>query len=341
MKRLGLITGIALLIVGIGAVADRFLDWGSVEEVVSHSDQETQEGASSRSLSPEDLSGVGEGALHSIPLEEIVSGGPPKDGIPSIDDPQFESTDAAREYLHDDDAGLGLVVGDIARFYPYRILVWHEIVNDTILDTPVLVTYCPLCATGIVFERRVNGAPEEFGVSGLLWQSNLLMYNRANNPEDESLWSQVLGEAVVGTHTGASLKVVPSNTVRFGEWVSAYPDTDVLARPKLSLRDYDQDPYGDYYTDNRLVFNVSFSDDRLHPKVFVLGIEVDGVQKAYVKEDLPVGTTVDVVGDKTVTIQRTEAGEVTFMHDAEVIPSIGAFWFSWAAVHEETLLYTP
>jgi hypothetical protein len=158
---------------------------------------------------------ITDGVKHSISLDEILSGGPGKDGIPAINDPKFISVNEAT-FLNDSDPGLGLNVNEESRFYPYRILVWHEIVNDTIAGEPVLVTYCPLCATGIVFERRVNGEIQEFGVSGRLWQSNLLMYNRAGSEENESLWSQVLGEAVLGVNTGEKLAIVRSDVVRFG-----------------------------------------------------------------------------------------------------------------------------
>ena len=122
---------------------------------------------------------VTDGVKHSIPLHEILSGGPAKDGIPSIDNPKFIDVIEANSYVANDSVGLGITINGESRFYPYNILVWHEIVNDTIAGEPVLVTYCPLCATGIVFERKVNGKVQEFGVSGRLWQSNLLMYNRA------------------------------------------------------------------------------------------------------------------------------------------------------------------
>jgi len=138
------------------------------------------------------------GTKHSIPLDEILSGGPPKDGIPAINDPKFITTEEADKFLDDSSVGLGLTLNGINRFYPYLVLVWHELANDNIGGQAVLVSYCPLCATGVVFDSKVGGEDQEFGVSGKLWQSNLLMYNRTGNEDTESLWSQVLGEAVVG-----------------------------------------------------------------------------------------------------------------------------------------------
>ena len=136
---------------------------------------------------------VTEDVKHSIPLDEIRGGGPPKDGIPSVDAPKFISIKEADAFLDDtSDIMLGIEVKGEARFYPYQILVWHEIVNDTIQDEPVLVTYCPLCATGVAFDRRVDGEAREFGVSGLLWESNLLMYNRTPGAGKETIWARFL-----------------------------------------------------------------------------------------------------------------------------------------------------
>lgn len=280
---------------------------------------------------------VTDGVKHSVPLDEILSGGPGKDGIPSIDDPKFVLAEDAT-FLDEDDTGIGLTVNGESRFYPYRILVWHEIVNDTIAGKPVLVTYCPLCATGIVFERKVDGEIQEFGVSGRLWQSNLLMYNRSDVEDSESLWSQVLGEAVLGVHTGKKLPVVRSDIVRFGDWRSSHPDTEVLSQDTGTDRDYGRDPYGNYYTSESVSFGATFNDTRLHPKALVHGIEIDGQYKAY-HDDALSGTTTDTFAEKDIVITKTDFGEITFTADGKTLTSIPGFWFSWLAVHPETELY--
>lgn len=279
---------------------------------------------------------VTDGVRHSIPLDEILSGGPGKDGIPSIDNPKFISV-AQASFMSDADSGLGLTVSGESRFYPYRILVWHEIVNDTIAGQPVLVTYCPLCATGIVFNRRIDGEVQEFGVSGKLWQSNLLMYNRAKNESDESLWSQILGEAVLGVHTGKKLSIVRSDVVRFGEWKKAHPDTRVLSQDTGAIRTYGRDPYGDYYTNESVSFGASFSDTRLHPKALIHGIEIGGKHKAY-HDDALSGTVSDTFAGKNIVITRG-AGELRFTANGEPLASIPSFWFSWLAMHPETELF--
>ena len=280
---------------------------------------------------------VTDGVKHSIPLSEILSGGPGKDGIPSIDDPKFTSSTEAT-FLNDSDPGLGLTVNGESRFYPYRILVWHEIVSDTIAGEPVLVTYCPLCATGIVFERRVDGEVQEFGVSGRLWQSNLLMYNRAESEDNESLWSQVLGEAVLGVHTGQRLSVVRSDVVRFGDWKRAHPNTKVLSQDTGAVRSYGRDPYGDYYTSESVSFGATFNDTRLHPKALVHGIEINREFKAY-HDDALSGTITDTFGDMSIVATKTDSGEIHFTADGEPLTSIPGFWFSWLAVHPGTELF--
>ena len=278
------------------------------------------------------------GVKHSIPLDEIVSGGPGKDGIPSIDAPRFIDTRTADQWMNADDPGLGIEMNGAARFYPYRILVWHEIVNDTVKGTPILVTYCPLCRTGIVFDPVVNGVAMEFGVSGKLWQSNLLMYNRATNSANESYWSQVLGEAVKGPHTGIELDVLESDTMTYKNWKQTHPNTKVLSRKTGTRRDYSRDPYEGYYESERVMFG-KVTDNRLHPKTVVLGIEVDGSHKAYPVSALPVGTTHDTLEGTPVTITKTETGEIRIKRDGETLSYIRGFWFSWVAAHPDSHLW--
>ena len=284
---------------------------------------------------------ITDGVKHSIPIDEILSGGPPKDGIPSIDEPKFIPAKEAGEFLTDDSPGIGLFYKGEARFYPYQIMVWHELVNDVVAGDALLISYCPLCVTGIVFDRTLNDVPTEFGVSGRLWRSNLLMYNRTGDEKTESLWSQVLAEAVVGENTGQKLTIVPSDTVRFGDWKKEHKDVKVLSKETGALRTYGSDPYEDYYTNESVSFGATFNDDRLHPKSFVLGVEMNGLFKAYHMEALKEGVTTDTFNGKTITIKKTAIGEVRMFvgGDEEPLPYIGGFWFSWLAVHPETELY--
>ncbi len=177
---------------------------------------------------------------HSVDLNEIMSGGPPKDGIPSIDSPNFEAVGEVT--LPDREPVIGLVIGGDARAYPLRILMWHEIVNDTVGGVPVTVTFCPLCNAAVVFDRRVEGRVLEFGTTGKLRYSDLVMYDR----ETESWWQQFLGEAIVGSMTGARLKFLPSRIESFAKFRARAPGGKVLVPGRLSIRRYGNNPYSGY-----------------------------------------------------------------------------------------------
>lgn len=214
-----------------------------------------------------------DGTPHLIPLASIRSGGPPKDGIPAIDAPRFAGSDTWDDLGYDgDNLVIGVEVNGTRRAYPFQVLVWHEIVNDVIAGKPLLVTYCPLCGTGIVFERELAGEAVEFGVSGQLYNSDLLMYDR----KTDSLWSQVTGTAVVGDLAGTALPFYPSEIMTWDDWQQTYPDSEVLTTDTGFSRDYNTDPYGGYYTDGNLMFPVAGLDARLPVKERVTGVEVDG-----------------------------------------------------------------
>lgn len=281
------------------------------------------------------------GTKHSVPLNEIVGGGPPKDGIPSIDNPKFVPISEATDFLNDHDPGIALNIDDTARFYPFQILVWHEIVNDTINGQRVLITYCPLCLSGIVFDPVVQGDRVEFGTSGKLWNSNLVMYDR----KTDSLWSQILGEAIVGDMTGTQLKVLPSDITRFGEFKKLQPEGSVLSRDTGATRFYGQDPYGDYYTTPGTYFPVGKKDDRLGDKDFVLGIIINRKAKAYWPEAVKkVGEITDQFGGMTIVARYEKEIDAVRLFEkkadgtVERINPFGAFWFSWVAAHPDTEL---
>jgi len=238
------------------------------------------------------------GMKHLIPLDKIKGGGPPKDGIPSIDDPKFAEIQGS-QFVSDSDTVIGLEINGDARAYPLFILVWHEIVNDRVGDVPVAVTYCPLCYTNQVFERIINGNEVEFGTSGKLYNSNLLMYDRWT----ESYWSQGLGIAVTGELTGMQLKTIPFDVITWGDWKKIHPDTLVLTTDTGHLRSYATDPYGDYYTDPRIIFPVDNSDDRMHPKEIILGFHEDGIYKAYKQNDVEIHSIInDDIGDTSIML---------------------------------------
>ena len=184
---------------------------------------------------------------HSIPLDEIVAGGPPPDGIPPIDDPVYESIAEAATWLDDTSPVMVVEVAGDVRAYPLAILTWHEIVNDTVGGVPLVITYCPLCSSALVFERTVTGPDSEevldFGTSGRLYLSNLVMYDR----QHRNLWTQFEGEGVVGERfLGARLSRVPAWLFGFAELTALHPDAQVLSRDTGHVRDYGRNPYTGY-----------------------------------------------------------------------------------------------
>ena len=179
----------------------------------------------------------------SIELDEILSGGPPKDGIPSIDQPIFKTVAEITD-IADREPVLSLEINGDARTYPIRVLTWHEIVNDTVGGKPVTVTYCPLCNAAIVFERTVNGKELDFGTTGLLRISDLVMYDR----QTQSWWQQYTGEALVGNMLGTKLTLVPARLEAFSLFKARHPNGKVLVPNNPGMRSYGANPYAGYDT---------------------------------------------------------------------------------------------
>ena len=182
-------------------------------------------------------------ARTSIDWSDILSGGPPKDGIPSIDQPKFVAI-ADDKDLAAVEPVIGLEIGGDARAYPLRVLIWHEIVNDTVGGTPVTVTYCPLCNSAIVFDRRSAGRVLDFGTTGKLRSSDLVMYDR----QTESWWQQFTGEALAGELLGTKLKLVPSRLESFAQFKMRHPEGKLLVPADPAFRPYGSNPYAGYDT---------------------------------------------------------------------------------------------
>jgi hypothetical protein len=316
-----------------------------------------------------------DGVKHLIPLDRIKGGGPPKDGIPSIDNPIFTDVQSS-QFMSDSDTVIGLEINGEVKAYPIFILVWHEIVNDSVGGTPVSVTYCPLCYTNQVFERIIDGQEVEFGTSGKLYNSNLLMYDRLT----ESYWSQALGMAVKGELTGYQLNLVPFDVITWGDWKKLHPDTLVLTTDTGYIRSYATDPYGNYYTEPRIMFPVEYNDDRLFPKEIIIGFNKNGIYKAYKQNDIEsnviindsIGGTpvmlVSLFSENSRAFERVIDGDVfDFVYEPGKILDVQTnsewnydglaisgeskglqlermaiepgFWFEWFAFHPETLVY--
>lgn len=205
-----------------------------------------------------------------VPLSDFQAGGPGKDGIPAIDRPRFKPA-ASIDFLHPREPVIELAAGGRARAYPLQILVWHEIVNDTAGGIPVAVTFCPLCNTAIVFDRRSGGRVLDFGVSGILRNSDLVMYDR----QTESWWQQFGGKALVGDLAGTTLRALPARIVAWADFLRAHPRGAVLTRETGSDRPYGQNPYVGYDdVGSPPFFPAQHRDDaRLAPKERVVFIE--------------------------------------------------------------------
>ena len=202
---------------------------------------------------------------------DIVPGGPPPDGIPPIDHPKFIPAAQVR-FLTPAEPVISVEIHGQAKAYPLRILVWHEIVNDTVGGTPVTVTYCPLCNTGMAFVRPViDGKLLDFGTSGKLYNSNLVMYDRQTN----SYWPQVLGEAVTGPLTGTKLRFVATQILSWQDWRAAHPDGFVLSEHTGFARDYGTNPYGGYDEEAYPGLSIGHADRRLPLLTYVLGVDVN------------------------------------------------------------------
>ncbi|MEM9324522.1 MAG: DUF3179 domain-containing protein [Bacteroidota bacterium] len=211
-----------------------------------------------------------------IPRERVFDGGPGKDGIPSLQSPEMLPAKEI-QYLAPNDLVLGIKVGDETRAYPHPILDWHEIINDGIGNNNYAVTYCPLTGTGIGWNREVGGEVTTFGVSGLLFNTNLIPYDRRT----DSNWSQMMQQSINGELIGQRPEFVLLVETTWSTWQRMYPNSTVTSTNTGISRNYGRYPYGDYRTSEDLIFPVENFDSTLPAKERVLGVDINGTQRAY------------------------------------------------------------
>lgn len=242
-----------------------------------------------------------------IDLSELRRGGPPKDGIPSIDRPQFIQQGEAESWLSDKEPVISLVYQGEARAYPLQILMWHEIVNDRIAGEPVLVTFCPLCYSALVFKRTLDGEEHEFGVSGFLRHSDLVMFDR----KTETLWQQFNGKAIVGDYVGKKLDQIPSQIISFKQFQNSYPNGVVLSRNTGYRRDYGRNPYAGYDDiNNTPMMGAGGTDGPLPPMEKVIGVQIGDATKTYPysvsKKEKVIN---DSVGDEKIVVFHLDGAQ--------------------------------
>ncbi|MFQ5419948.1 MAG: DUF3179 domain-containing protein [Anaerolineae bacterium] len=265
--------------------------------------------------------------LRTISTEEILSGGPPRDGIPSIDKPEFISFAEAADWLADVEPVISLEINGDARAYPLQILTWHEIVNDTVGGVPVAVTFCPLCNSAITFDRQVGDEVLEFGTSGLLRNSDLIMYDRTT----ESLWQQFTGDAIIGDMVGTRLTFLPSSLISYADFRTAFPDGQVLSRNTGFARRYGENPYVGYDDINNNPFlYTGIPDDQLPAMARVVTISFDDLDVAYPLDILiEAGIINDSPGGHDLVVFHTggttSALGARVIADAEDIGATGVF----------------
>lgn len=273
-----------------------------------------------------------------IELAELMSGGPPKDGIPAIFTPKFENQSEASNWLDNKEPVIALEINSEAKAYPLSILIWHEIANDKIGNVPVVVSFCPLCYSAIVYDRRVNGVEPYFGVSGLLRMSDLVMYDNVF----ESFWQQFTGEAIVGDMVDSKLDFIPAQIISFKQFKNTYPSGVVLSKDTGYERDYGRNPYVGYDDIDQSPFLYKEDiDERLPPNEKVIAIKEEGFLKAYPYSITLIERVInDRINEKHVVIFHGD-GAVSALDESSIADSkeVGSTGVFNPIVNDKTLTF--
>ncbi|GAB3518952.1 DUF3179 domain-containing protein [Photobacterium alginatilyticum] len=275
-----------------------------------------------------------------VPVEQILSGGPGKDGIPAIIKPNFVDASKAR-FLKGHDIVLGLTMNGKSRAYPIKILNWHEVVNDSIDGRHFVISYCPLCGSGMAFLASPGKQILTFGVSGLLYNSDVLMYDH----QTESLWSQIRGKAISGAASGTSLTQYPLKLTRWKQWLKDHPDTKVLSTKTGFYRSYSQDPYAGYSRTPRLYFPVANQAPSTYSvKETVLGYKGSKQNIAFPFSELRKHDQEKFryqFEGKQLTIHWDSQNQSAWISDStgQQLSSTMLYWFAWYAFYPDTKIF--
>ena len=271
-----------------------------------------------------------------VPRESIREGGPARDRIRSVDSPEFVPPPQAA-WCPPPVPVVGMQLDGVAHAYPVFVLEYHQVVNDRLGDDPVVATYDPLTGIPRGYRRKVDGRVLDFGVSGLLYDGQFLLYDR----QTDSLWAQYEGLAVAGPMAGKRLDPVEVRQEPMGIWFERHTNTTVLALPEPDRIDYRHSPYELYWVSESIPFEVKARDDRYHPKEVVVGVEADGKSRAYLGSILTAegGRIVDDFYGRKIRISY-DSESSTFLW--EVPPDVKvteAYWFAWKAFHPGTEIW--
>jgi hypothetical protein len=269
----------------------------------------------------------------------ITSGGPPPDGIPPVEKPAYISVEDASKQWKDDATVDAFVIDGQPRAYPRFITVWHEIVNENAGGKPVSITYCPLTGSTVIFSGILaDGSRTTFGTSGMLYNSNLVMYDRSTR----SMWPQLLGTAVRGDRKGERLtEIGGAVTTTFGRWKAKFPSGVVLSKDTGHARAYGTWPYGDYDTASGVMFPVRHTDDRFHQKKVVVGIRQNAAALAIPKSEFIAQrreASLEVGGRALVARHDADLDAVTVVdrRTGEPVSAYDVMWFAWYAFNPRT-----
>ncbi len=281
-----------------------------------------------------DTFGFDESTKKSVELKALNQGCSTRDCIPSIDNPKYVSVEKAH-HISDDAIVITLSYRGEHRAYPARILDHHEIVNDTIAGDSIAITWCPLCGSAVGIHRKVGGETTEFGVSGILYNSDLVLYDRAT----ETLWDQIEARGIVGPLTGVQLDLLPVSMARWSRWRTAHPDTLALSPDTGFDFDYTQDVYAKYRSSNNLMFPVQNTDERVAAKTVVFGFDLESGAIAYPESLLlEHGTYRHDLGGVETAVSLHDDGSVSMLRNGQLQTPIRLFWFAWFTFHPETEL---
>tara|TARA_R110002110_G_scaffold205066_7_gene417302 strand:- start:460165 stop:461169 length:1005 start_codon:yes stop_codon:yes gene_type:complete len=270
---------------------------------------------------------------------DIYHGGPDRNGIPAIDRPLFASGEAREGLLGMDERVLAVHYNGISKAYPVAIMDHHEVVNDFFGIQAVTITFCPLCGTGMAFMANTGGKSLSFGVSGLLYNSNVLLYDR----NTESLWSQVMKTAISGPMKGHRLDDIPLEHSTWGQWLKRYPDSLLLTQDTGFDRDYSADVYYDYKRLPMVYYPTVHQDLRLTAKDWVIGVTLhdSAIAIPYKELDKAESPLITRVGGREIRVEwdKKASSARVFNDDGEQIPATAGYWFAWVAFHPDTELF--